>query len=274
VGGAGGNGTGIGAVVNDGTSGHIDYEQVCIFTGKNYILTFQERFGELLEPVRQRIRFGFGPLRKMGPDYLAYSIIDTLMDGYYGVMEEYSDRLSVLEMEILHRPHQILLKRINEIKRDLRFIGQIIWPQRHALKVLIRGDSEFVGEKCRPFYRDAFETSVELSGILDGYRDFSSALMHAYLSSLGQKTNDIMKLLTLISAIFVPLTFIAGVYGMNFTNMPELHFDDGYFLVLAFMLAVATTMLFYFFFIAGGCGKIISTNVVESGTSRMAIHRF
>jgi len=230
-----------------GPASQVFWEQVCVFTGVNYILTFQERYHELLEPVRQRIRFGFGPVRKKGPDFLTYSIVDTIMDGYFAILEDYADRLSVLEVEVLKRPHPPTLKSINEVKRDLRFLHQIVSPQRHALKVLIRGDSEFVTESCRSFYRDAFETTVELTGILDGFRDFSSSLMHAYLLSLGQKTNEIMKLLTLISAIFVPITFVTGVYGMNFENIPEIHFQNGYYVCWSLMMLVALMMLFYFF---------------------------
>lgn len=225
---------------------HLDVEQVSIFFGKNFVLTFQERHGDVLDPVRQRIRSKKGPMRSMGPDYLAYAIIDTIIDGYYPVLEQYGEYLEALEARVVANATPKMLDRINRMKRNLLTLRRGIWPQRDAINVLIRDDCPFVTEPVKVFLRDCYDHCVQVADVLETFRETAGALLSTYLSAIGNKQNEVMRMLTIMASIFIPLTFMAGIYGMNFEEMPELKSRAAYPILLCSMLVIAGAMLLYF----------------------------
>ena len=221
-------------------------EQVTIFFGRNYVLTLQELRGDVLDPVRRRIRGAQGLIRQSGPDYLAYALIDTVIDGYYPVAESLGDRLQELEEEILACATPEGLRRIHRMRRELLRLRRAVWPQREAVNSLIRDESDLVSATVRQYLRDCYDHTVQLADVIETYRELATGLMDIYLSSMSQRTNEVMKVLTIVGAIFIPLTFLAGVYGMNFQYMPELHRRYGYPLLLLVMLVVAAGMVMFF----------------------------
>jgi magnesium transporter len=224
----------------------IETEQVSLIIGRNYLLTFQERHGDVLDPVRRRIRQGQGPIRKAGPDYLAYAIIDALIDGYYPVMETFGEYLESLEDEIVVNPRTAILQRIHHVKRELLAIRRAIWPQREVVNALIRDENPFITDNVRVYLRDCYDHCVQIIDVVETYRELAGGLMDVYLSSVGNRQNEVMKVLTIMASIFIPLTFMAGVYGMNFQNMPELQTRWGYPLLLAAMVVVVVAMILFF----------------------------
>ncbi len=233
----------------------LDTEQFSMFLGRNFVLTFQEKTGDFFDSVRQRIRDGKGRIRTAGADYLTYALIDALIDSFFPVIERYGDRLDRLEESILGPcVHEQVVAEIHAIKRDLLTLRRSIWPQREALSVLLRGDSHHVAKETRIYLRDCYDHVVQIIDLLETYREISASLFEAYLSTVSNRMNDIMRVLTVISVIFMPLTFIAGVYGMNFhdgdgampLNMPELTWRYGYMFCLGLMALVACGMLVYF----------------------------
>ncbi len=226
--------------------GAIQTEQVSLILGRNYLLTFQERHGDVLDPVRARIRQGKGPIRKSGPDYLAYAIIDAVIDGYYPILESFGEHLEELEDGIVAAPHSGLLQDVHHVKRELLAIRRAIWPQRESVNSLIRDESKFVGDSIRTYLRDVYDHCVQIIDVVETYRELAGGLMDVYLSSIANRQNEVMKVLTIMASIFIPLTFMAGVYGMNFDNMPELHSKWAYPMLLALMVVVAVGMVIYF----------------------------
>lgn len=224
----------------------LDTEQVSIFVGKNYVLTFQERFGDVLDPVRNRLRRGGGPIRKLGPDYLTYAILDTVIDAYYPILEAMGDYLEALEEEVVRQPTLESLHKIYRSKRELLTLRRSIWPQREAINTLVRDDLEFVSDPVRVYLRDTYDHCVQLIDGTETYRELVGGLMDVYLSSIGNRQNEVMKVLTIMASIFIPLTFLAGIYGMNFEGMPELRSAWGYPVLLGIMLVTAITMLYRF----------------------------
>ncbi len=224
----------------------LDIEQVSIFFGKNYVLTFQERYGDVLDPVRRRIRSKKGPMRSSGPDYLAYAIIDTIIDGYYPVLEQYGEYLEALESRVVDNATPAMLDRINRMKRNLLVLRRGIWPQRDAINIMIRDDCPFVTDHVKVFLRDCYDHCVQVADVLETFRETAGALLSTYLSAIGNKQNEVMRILTIVSSIFIPLTFMAGIYGMNFEQMPELKQGMAYPTLLCVMTATAVGMLIYF----------------------------
>jgi magnesium transporter len=224
----------------------IDVEQLSIFLGDRFVLTLQERYGDIFDPVRARIRGGLGPMRQAGADYLAYAIIDTVIDGYYPVLETLGDYLEDLEEKTLEDPRPVHLRRMYAVKRQLLELRRAIWPQREAINAMIRTEQPLVGQTVRLYLRDCYDHAVQVIDVTESYRELVGTLMDLYLSMMGQRTNDVMKVLTVMATIFIPLTFIAGVYGMNFTRMPELGTRWGYPAVLGVMALTAGTMVVYF----------------------------
>jgi len=223
----------------------LETEQISIFLGPNFLLTFQEGLpGDCLESVRERLRKGQRRLREAKADYLAYAVLDAIVDNYFPVLEEYSERLETLEDELIVHPTTDIISRIHDIKRDLLTLRRAIWPQREALNVLLRDDIPLIIPETRLHLRDCYDHSVQLIDFVETYRQLCADLTEMYLSSLSNRTNEIMRVLTVISAIFIPLTFIVGVYGMNFNperspwNMPELNWYWGYPYCLALMALV------------------------------------
>jgi magnesium transporter len=226
-------------------------EQMSLFVGENYVLTFQERAGDCFDPVRQRIRGGRGRIRTRGPDYLAYALIDAGVDSYFPILMDYGDRLDELEDEITLRHVPGLVERIHELRGELRELSRDVRPHRDAIGVLIRDEHPLISEETRVFLRDCADHAYQLDDLLNVYREFCAELRDYYLSNVSNRMNETMKVLTIIATIFIPLSFVAGLYGMNFDtsspwNMPELGWRYGYPVVLAGMVAIAGALLWFF----------------------------
>ena len=231
----------------------LETEQLSLFLGQHFVLTFEEGYpGACLDPVRDRIRKGQGRIRQAQPDYLAYALLDAVIDSYFPILEEYGERLETLEDEIITQPHLDTIARIHEIKRDMLTLRRVIWPQREALNALLRDDISFITTETRLHLRDCYDHTVQLIDLVETYRELGSDLTDVSLSSISNRTNEIMRVLTVIATLFIPLTFIAGVYGMNFNpaaspwNLPELNWYWGYPFALTLMAAVALGQLAFF----------------------------
>ncbi len=225
--------------------GAVRIEQVTLFVGPRWLISVQEQHGDCLDPVRQRTESA--PLmRRHGVDYLAYAIVDTIIDNFFPVLEAVGEEIEDVEARLVERPDQRLVGRIHAVRRQLIHLRRAIWPQRDAVNALIRDESPFFTQEVRMFLRDTHDHAVQIADVLESYRDLAASLMELYLSSLSQRTNQVMQVLTVMASIFIPLTFVAGVYGMNFENMPELRSPYGYPLALAGMGAVGLGLLGYF----------------------------
>jgi len=240
--------------------GAIVTEQVAIVFGKGFVLTVQEEpSADVFEPVRERIRKGRAVMLQGGSDYLAYALLDAIIDGFYPVLEKIGDRLDEIEVEALRGKRQTA-RRIHDIKRVLLQLRRAIWPQRELANSLLRDESHHIQENTRLYLRDTYDHAVQVMDMVETYREIASGLMDVYLSGVSNRMNEIMKVLTIISTIFLPLTFIAGVYGMNFDtdvspyNMPELKWRYGYPASLAFML-LSVCGLFIFYWKKGWLGN-------------------
>ena len=228
-------------------------EQVSFVLGKHYLLTVQEEperdsFG----PVRDRIRSAKGQVRNHGADYLAYALLDSIIDGFFPVLEDYEERIEALEDEVVVNPTRQTLEKIYQIRRELLSLRRAIWPLRSAINTLLRGTNDLISPDVMIYFRDCYDHVIQVLDILETYRELTSGLMDVYLSSVSNKMNEVMKLLTVISTIFIPLTFVAGVYGMNFNtdvsrwNMPELNWYWGYPICWAGMIAIALGLVAFF----------------------------
>jgi magnesium transporter len=232
--------------VADGNGRIMTPPQVCIVFSDRTVITFQERPFGFFDAVRERISRGGGPMRSLGAGYLAYALLDTLVDHYFPLAEELSARVEDLEEDVNQEPGPELLARIHELRRDLVVLRRVGWPQREAISSALRDNSPFVTDHVRTYLRDTHDHMTQIMELTDATRDASASLTEIYLSQVGFRTNEIMKVLTLMASIFIPLTFIAGIYGMNFEYMPELHDPRGYFVALSLMFILALGMIFYF----------------------------
>ena len=228
-------------------------EQVSLFLGPAYVLTFQEQPGsDLFESVRLRLRQGHGKLRQSGADYLAYALLDAAIDGFFPVLENLGDRLTPLEEAVLDHPTRETVEEIYTVRRILIALRRVLWPLRQAVQAFERDDSGLVTVSTRLFLRDCYDHVLQVLDVLENYRELVAGLMETYLSSQSNHLNEIMKVLTIISTIFMPLSFVAGVYGMNFKtevspwNMPELSWPWGYPFSLLLMASVALSLLVFF----------------------------
>jgi len=221
-------------------------EQVSISLGKNCVVSFQERPWDLFDGVRDRLQTTRGRMRHRGPDYLAYALIDAVVDGYFVVLEQFSERLADLEEDLAGRPARTTLQRIHQFKRDLVVLRKAVWPLREVVAALERDGAELIEERTAPFLRDLYDHVIQVIETVETLRDSVSGLLDLYLSSVSQRTNEIMKVLTVMATIFIPLTFLAGVYGMNFRYMPELEWRWSYPLLWLFMILSAGGMLIVF----------------------------
>jgi len=230
--------------------GDLTVDQVSFFLGPGYVITIDAGPADHFEPIRARLR-GKRTLRERGADYLFYSLMDVIVDGGFPVLEDLGERLEDLESAVLDDPRRELRNQIHYIKRELVLLRRAWWPQREVVNMLIRDGDELLSETTRLYLRDCYDHSVRVIDFVETYREMTSSLLDTYLSSVSQRMNDIMKVLTIIATIFMPLTFIVGVYGMNFAtaspwNMPELHWRYGYFYALGVMFVIAVAMLAYF----------------------------
>lgn len=224
---------------------HLVSEQVSIVLFARCVLTFEERHSDLLEPIRQRIR-RHRITTRMGADFLAQAVVDTVVDGYYPLLEEIGEELDQLERDVINRPSRRVLRRIHQIKTGLLTVRRGIYPQRDAIQAVLRRDSELFTPATAVYFRDAHDHAAQVVDVLESFRDIAAGLMEVYLTSISNRTGEVMKVLTVVSTVFIPLTFLVGVYGMNFTWMPELHFWWSYPLIWTVMLALAAVMLVYF----------------------------
>lgn len=234
--------------------GRIETEQISLFFGERFVITFQEGIpGDCLEPVRERIRKETARIRAGHADFLAYHLIDAVIDSYFPVLEKMGEKLEDLENEVLLEPTRAVVRRIHDIKRDLLIVRRAVWPLREAINPLFREDVPLVSPETRVFLRDCYDHCVQVIDLVETYRELGSSLMDVYLSSISNRMNEVMKVLTIITTIFVPLTFIAGIYGMNFNseaspfNMPELNWYYGYPLCIASMVVIAIIELIFFY---------------------------
>ena len=224
----------------------IKFEQVSMVLWKNIVITFQEDVGDVFDPVRERLRKGKGRIRKMGSDYLLYTLLDALVDSYYGVLEKIGDRVENLEDELMDSPEPETLQLIHNMKRELVFLRRSVWPIREIIGSLERGESGLISEKTTIFYRDVYDHTIQVIDTIETCRDIVSGMMDLFLSSVSNRMNEVMKMLTVIATIFIPLTFVAGIYGMNFEFMPELKLRWGYPTVWAGMIIIGIVMFLWF----------------------------
>lgn len=224
-------------------------EQLSVFLGHRYVVTFQERAddGDVLDPVRQRLSQNVGLIRAAGADYLAYAIIDTTIDSYFPVLEIVTERLEVLESSVLDGDADDVLAQLSRGRAVLMELRRALWPEREAIGALLREPSELVSDGVRPYIRDTLDHCVQCVDVVEIGRELAASILGTHVSVVSNRTNEIMKVLTLMSAIFIPLTFIAGVYGMNFLDMPELSLWWAYPMVLAVMLIIAMSMVAFFY---------------------------
>ena len=226
---------------------HMESEQVSLVMGPNYVISFQEEAeSDVFDNIRAKIRSGNNKLTRSGPDFLLYSLIDSIVDNYFIVLEHIGDDVETLEEEILNGPNNNTLKSLYALKRELIFTRRSVWPLREMLSVLDREESPGIKKETRKYIRDVYDHTIQVIDAVESSRDVMASLLDIYISSISNRMNSVMKTLTIISTIFMPLTFIAGIYGMNFENMPELKWKYGYFYVLAIMLVIALIMLRWF----------------------------
>jgi len=224
----------------------LETEQISLFLGDKFVVTFQESPGDCFETIRNRLREKRGQIRNREADYLAYALIDAVIDGYFPVLESYGDLLDSIEQDIGHRPTADALSDVQTTKRELRRLRRAIWPVRDFLSTLQREPSPLISEHTVVYFRDCSDHAVRILDLVESYREWSSDLTELFISTVNMRMNDIMRVLTIMATIFIPLTFIAGVYGMNFRRMPELEWSLGYPLVMAGMAAVGIALLSYF----------------------------
>jgi magnesium transporter len=221
-------------------------EQVSVFLGKNFVLSFQEQPSKCFNPVVDRIRQGKGRTRTAGPDHLMYALVDAVIDGYFPVLEQFGETLESLEDAIVAQPAGRFFEQIHDMRHSLLSLRRAAWPLRETMNILYREPIPLIDEEERIYLRDCYDHMVQIIDLLENYRDVTSGLMEVYLSSISNRTNEIMKVLTIISAVFIPLTLIAGIYGMNFKFQPELEWRWGYPFALGLMAIIAFVLLLYF----------------------------
>jgi magnesium transporter len=225
---------------------NFDIEQVSFVFGKDYIISFCERDTDIFEPVIQRLKQGMSRIRRLGPDYLVYCLLDVIVDNYFIVLENFSEEIELAEDEIIIRTNNKALKTIHKLKRQVLFLHKAVWPLRDVLATLNRGESPLVKDSTEMYIRDLYDHVVQIMDTTETLRDILSSMMDIYLSTTSNRMNEIMKVLTIISTVFMPLSFIVGVYGMNLKYMPELGWRWMYPALWAVMAGIVATMLIYF----------------------------
>ncbi len=227
-------------------NGEFQSEQVSLLLGNGYVVSFQERPGDLFGRTRERLRAGAGRLRGEGADGLFHALLDAIVDGYFTIIEEFGERIEAVEDEVVVEPNRETLQAIYALKRSLVALRRSVWPLRDVVAQLERGESPLIREPTRVYFRDIYDHTIEVAETVETYREMVTGTLDVYLSSQSSRMNEIMKVLTVIATIFIPLTFIAGVYGMNFAHMPGVRHPLGYAAALASMAVVAGLMLLYF----------------------------
>jgi magnesium transporter len=224
----------------------IESEQISLVLGENYVISFQERIGDVFEPIRERLRNAKGRIRKMGPDYLMYSLLDAVVDNYFVILEKLGDKIEVMEEELVGNPTEKTLQQIHYLKKEMIFLRRSVWPLRELISGMERSESPLIKETTDAYLRDLYDHTIQVIDTVESFRDMVSGMLDTYLSSISNRMNSVMKVLTIIATIFIPLTFVAGIYGMNFENMPELKWRLGYPAVWLIMIIIAGVMVIYF----------------------------
>jgi magnesium transporter len=224
----------------------ISAEQISVVLGPNYVISFQERADALLNPIREHIKTSKGRIRKAGADYLAYSIVDTVLDSYFGILETLGDKIEIEEEALVNNPTPSTLRVIQHLKRDMIFLRKSIWPLRETISALERSESPLIQDATGLYLKDIYDHAIQVIDTVETYREMLSGMIDIYMSSLSNRMNQVMKVLTIIATIFMPLTFLAGVYGMNFKHFPELQWQWGYLFFWIINLTIAVVMLILF----------------------------
>jgi magnesium transporter len=230
----------------DATTSRIQAEQVSLVLGPSFVLSFQEDGSDVFGPIRERLRTGKGRIRSLGSDYLLYSLVDAIVDNYFTALEQLGERIERLEDELLANCRRETLHTIHGVKRELLFLRRSVWPLREVISGLTRGESSLIQPEARVYLRDVYDHTIQVMDTIETYRDMTASMLEIYLSSISNQMTAVMKVLTIITTIFMPLTFIAGVYGMNFEHMPELTWRWGYPFAVGVMLALGLAMLWFF----------------------------
>ena len=230
----------------DENSGEIQAEQVSLILGANFVISFQEKKGDIFDAIRERIRSAKGRIRKAGADYLAYSLLDAVVDNYFLILEKSGEKITEMEEELVANPAPQTLWVIHRLKRDIIFLRKSVWPLREVVNGLERSESKLVKKSTHIFLRDVYDHTIQVIDTIESFRDMISGMLDIYLSSISNKMNEVMKVLTIIATIFIPLTFIAGIYGMNFKYMPELGWRFGYAMIWFVIGIIALIMIAYF----------------------------
>ncbi len=236
----------------DEKENEIKAEQLSLILGPHYVISFQEREGDIFNPVRERMRTSKGIIRRAGADYLAYSLIDAVIDHYFVILEKFGEQIEFIEDQLIAKPDKQTLHIIHEMKREMIILRKSVWPLRELISTLQRNGSSLIQETTRVYLRDVYDHTIQVIDTIETFRDMLAGMLDLYLSSVSNRMNEVMKVLTIIATIFIPLTFIAGIYGMNFNpekspfNMPELNWYFGYPAVLAVMAVIGVIMVIYF----------------------------
>jgi magnesium transporter len=224
----------------------LEIENVSIILGPTYIITYQERPGDVFDPVRERLKNKNGRIRKMKADYLAYALIDTIVDNYFVVLEKLGERIEELEDELVEKPSQNSLQEIYHLKREFIYIRKAVWPLREIMSFFQKSDSPLIVDTTKRYIHDLYDHTAQIIDTCETSRDMLSSMLETYLSSISNKMNDVMKILTIFTTIFIPITFISSMYGMNFKNIPETEYQWGYFVVWGVNILIAIFMLAFF----------------------------
>lgn len=234
------------ALYHDDKEDETKAHQVGIVIGRNFVMSFQEAEGNVFVPVRDRVKNGAARIRTMGSDYLAYSLMDIVVDNYFGILERLGEQLEVMEDRSVTEPEPDTLQSIHDFRREMVFLRRSVWPLREVVARLERGDSSLIQKSTAIYFRDVYDHTIQVIDTIETFRDMVSPMLEVYVSSVSNKMNEVMKVLTVIGTIFLPLTFLAGVYGMNFKYFPEINWRWGYGLFWVINLSVVIGMLMYF----------------------------
>jgi magnesium transporter len=224
----------------------VECEQLSILLGSNYVITFQEREGDIFDPIRSRIQIAKGRLRKRGADYLTYALIDIIVDNYYLILEKIGENLESLEEKVLENPDNTIPTQIQALKKDIQLLRKTLWPLREAIHNLNKQETDLMSDATNPYIQDLYDHIIQVVDTIELFRETATGIMDLFQSAVSNKMNEVMKVLTIVASIFIPLTFIAGIYGMNFENMPELKWSFGYFIVWILMFVIGGTLILLF----------------------------
>lgn len=224
----------------------LETEQVSFILGRNFLFSFSERTDEIFNPIKERIASQLGKIHKRGSDYLLYALMDIVVDNYFLALEKVEERIEHLDDEVINNTDKSQIESIYNLRNLLLLMRRSIWPSREIVNQLIKDDSDLLDESIEPYLRDLYDHTIHINESIEQQREITNGLMEIYLSMMGNRMNEVMKVLTVIATIFIPLTFIVGIYGMNFPNMPELNWPWAYFAVWGVMIGVVVVMLLYF----------------------------